>query len=190
MITDAGPVPKGDIGSVWSSPLMQARIAGFFWMLCVLAGMYGLLVARGTPLGRDAVAIAGAAYLVVTVLLYTLLKPVNPTVSLIAFSFGIVGIAAATNTYLYFGFQCILVGYLVAASTFLPRVIGALMVLAGLAQLVFFTALLPSSLTTNLAPVGYIADGIGEIALALWLLILGVNAVQWDAMASLGRGPK
>ncbi|HZT13996.1 MAG TPA: DUF4386 family protein, partial [Candidatus Baltobacteraceae bacterium] len=82
------------------------------------------------------------------------------------------------------GVQCILIGYLVIESTFLPRTIGVLMVLAGIAQLLFFSTLLPAAFTHRFAPIGYAADGVGEIAMALWLLIMGVNPSRWLAAAA------
>ena len=163
-----------------TSALVQARIAGFFWMICVVAGICGLLVAHGTHLGHDLVLVAGAAYLVVTVVLYVLLRPVDATVSALAAAFGVIGIATTGDSSYYFGFQCILIGYLVLRSTFLPRALGALMMLAGIGQLVFLSTLLPAPLQARLAPIGYISDGIGEIALALWLLIFGIHLAQWQ----------
>lgn len=38
--------------------VMQARAAGFFWMVCVVAGIYGLFPGKGTHSGHDAVIIA------------------------------------------------------------------------------------------------------------------------------------
>src|SRR5579883_1617603 len=113
-----------------------------------------------------------------------LLRPVNPIVALLQGAFGIVGIATSGDGSFYFGVQCILIGYLVIESTFLPRTIGVLMVLAGIAQLLFFSTLLPAAFTHKFASIGYVTDGVGEIAMALWLLIMGVNPSRWLAAAS------
>ena len=166
------------------SPLVQSRVAGAFWMLCVITSIYGYFPGRGTHLGKDASLVAGAAYLVVTILLYTLLRPVNSSVALLAAGFGLVGIATSGDSSAYFGVQCILVGYLVVLSTFLPRAIGVLMILAGLGQLLFFSTLLPEWFTSKYGPIGYVADGVGEIAFALWLLFMGVNVARWQMAAS------
>jgi hypothetical protein len=163
-----------------TSVLTQARIAGFFWMVCVAAGIYGAFLARGTHMGQVSLVVAGAAYLVVTVVLYVLLKPVDATLAALAAAFGIVGTATSSDSSYFFGFQCILIGYLVLRSTFLPRVLGALMVLAGIGQVVFVSTLLPSPLHAKLAPIGYVSDAVGEIALALWLLIFGINVARWQ----------
>ena len=169
------------------SPLVQSRVAGASWMLCVVAGIYGYFLGRGTHLGKDAILVAAAAYLVVTVLLYTLLRPVNSSVALVAAGFGLVGIATSGDSSAYFGVQCILIGYLVVLSTFLPRTIGVLMVLAGLGQLLFVSTLLPEWFTHKYGPIGYIADGVGEIAFALWLLFIGVNVAEFAGLELRGR---
>ena len=57
--------------------------------------------------------------------------------------------AEAFNIYLiFFGFWCILIGYLIFRSTFLPRILGVLMALAGLSYLLN----LSPPLATNLLP--------------------------------------
>jgi len=156
-----------------------ARVTGFFWMLCVVGGIYGYFPGKGTHLGKEALLVAGAAYLVVTVLLYVLLRPVNSTVAALAAGFGVVGIATSGDGSFYFGIQCVLLGYLVWNSEFLPRTLGALMVLAGVAQLLFFSTLFPELASSRIASIGYFVDGAGEIALALWLLVFGVSETAW-----------
>jgi Domain of unknown function (DUF4386) len=76
----------------------------------------------------------------------------------------------------FFGLHCLGVGYLILRSTFLPRIIGALMVLAGVGWLTF---LLPP-LAQNLAPFNMLPGAIGELSLTLWLIIKGVNVQRWN----------
>jgi hypothetical protein len=80
----------------------------------------------------------------------------------------------------FFGLHCLGVGYLILRSTFLPRVIGVLMVLAGFGWLTF---LFPP-LANSLAPFNMIPGGVGELSLTLWLLIKGVNVERWNEQAS------
>jgi hypothetical protein len=81
-------------------------------------------------------------------------------------------------SFVFFGFYCLLIGYLILRSSFLPRILGAGMALAGLGWLTF---LLPA-LTHLLSPY-ILAAGLGEIALTLWLLVASVNAERWNYQA-------
>jgi hypothetical protein len=80
------------------------------------------------------------------------------------------------NAYLvFFGVWCGLVGYLIFRSTFLPRVIGLLMMVAGLGYL----SLLWPPLAAHLYPFNVLLAAPGEVSLLLWLLVRGVNAPAW-----------
>jgi uncharacterized protein DUF4386 len=85
---------------------------------------------------------------------------------------------------LFFGFHCLLIGYLIYRSTFLPRIVGALMAIAGLCYLThsFANVLSPAlaaRLFTYLMPLGLP----GELSLTLWLLAIGVNVKRWKDQA-------
>lgn len=85
----------------------------------------------------------------------------------------------------FFGVFEVLVGYLIFKSTFFPRWLGVLVGVAGLAFvansfLVFAWPALGYAVSDYLVDL----DGIGEIVLMLWLLIVGVNAPRWDAAAA------
>jgi hypothetical protein len=77
------------------------------------------------------------------------------------------------------GFQLAL-GYLIFRSTFLPRVIGVLVALAGVGWLTFLSPPLANQLLTPLEVVGIVA----EASLMLWLLVMGVNAQRWSEQAA------
>jgi len=80
----------------------------------------------------------------------------------------------------WFGFQILSVGYLIVRSYFLPRAIGALLVLGGSCFLITsFTNFVSPALGDRLAPVLLPIVLLGEGSLALWLLIKGVNVAQW-----------
>ena len=85
-------------------------------------------------------------------------------------------------SFVFFGFYCLLIGYLIFRSTFLPRILGAGMAFAGLGWLTF----LSPALAHHLVPY-ILAAGIGEIALTLRLLVAGVNAQRWKEQASAAR---
>lgn len=91
----------------------------------------------------------------------------------------------AFNAYLvFFGIWCALVGYLMARSTFLPRVIGLLMVLAGLG----YVTLLWPPLAAQLNPFNVAVAAPGELSLLLWLLVKGVNVPKWQDQARVRHG--
>ena len=83
----------------------------------------------------------------------------------------------------FFGFWCVLIGYLIFRSTFLPRIIGALGVLAGFGYL----TLLWQPLAHYLYPYNLALAGPGEISLMLWLIVKGVNVRKWRKSQPLGR---
>lgn len=84
-------------------------------------------------------------------------------------------------SFLFFGCVCLLYGYLIFRSTFLPRFLGVLMTLAGLCYagnsiLVFLNLhVLPASGI----PLLLVPAGLSELILCLWLLIIGVNVPKW-----------
>jgi hypothetical protein len=79
----------------------------------------------------------------------------------------------------FFGFYCILIGYLIIRSTFLPRIIGLLLVIAGLCYLTnSFAIFIAPAFAAHLYPYILIPAG-AELVLAFWLLVMGVNVQRW-----------
>jgi hypothetical protein len=69
-------------------------------------------------------------------------------------------------------------GYLVFKSRFLPKVLGILMQLAGACYLTNSFALL---LAPNLVNVAMLVPAfVAELALALWLLVKGIDVQHWQ----------
>jgi hypothetical protein len=83
----------------------------------------------------------------------------------------------------FFGLFQLLIGYLIFRSTFLPRILGVLMALAGLGWLIFLAPPLAALLLTYLEVLGILAEAL----LMLWLLVMGVNAERWKEEASPAR---
>jgi uncharacterized membrane protein YidH (DUF202 family) len=79
----------------------------------------------------------------------------------------------------FFGFFDFLIGCLILRSTFLPRILGGFMVLAGLGWLVFLSPPLANHLSHYILPLGFLA----ELLLMLWLLVKGVNVQRWQEQA-------
>ncbi|HEX9038315.1 MAG TPA: DUF4386 domain-containing protein [Ktedonobacterales bacterium] len=80
------------------------------------------------------------------------------------------------------GLFLLLIGYLIFRSTFLPRMLGAPLALAGLGWLTYLWPPLAASLAPYIQVLGFAA----EVALMLWLLIMGVNAQRWAALGCAG----
>jgi hypothetical protein len=88
----------------------------------------------------------------------------------------------AFNIYLvFFGLWCVLNGYLIFRSTFLPRVLGVLLAISGLG---WVTYLYPPLAYHLFMPYFAAASALGEIPLELWLIVMGVNAQRWREQAS------
>lgn len=87
----------------------------------------------------------------------------------------------AFDVYLiFFGFWCVLAGYLIVRSTFMPRVLGILLILDGLG---WMTYLWPS-LASAIFPIIAVVSGVAELPLQLWLIAFGVNNQPWTEQAS------
>ena len=87
----------------------------------------------------------------------------------------------------FFGIQCISIGYLVARSAFLPRILGVLLAIGGMCYVIAsFANFLAPSFGPHLVPFMMPVALIGEGSLGLWLLVKGVNVQRWNEQASLG----
>lgn len=224
-----------------TSPRFMARTSGVFYFLMVLSGALAGVARQGIVVSGNAaatatnivahgtlyqIAYAGellliASYVVVVALFYKLLRPVNPTISLIAALFGLMGCAIQVSAavfqlapmavlggakylsvfkvdelqaqaYLFlrmynqqygialvfFGYFMLVTGYLVYQSTFLPRVLGVLFGLGGLAWLTFLAPEFGSTHVPWILPFD-----IGEALLPLWLVVRGVNVERWNEQA-------
>ena len=82
---------------------------------------------------------------------------------------------------IFFGIECVILGYLIYRSQYMPRSIGVLMEIAGVCYVInSFALLLSPSLSSRIFPAILIPALIAEVSLALWLLVKGVDAEKWD----------
>jgi hypothetical protein len=175
-----------------SSPRPMARITGVVYLLYFLTAVSSeVFVGRGRLVLFDAVNLIWyTLYIALTLLFFYLFEPVSRSLSFLAALFGLLGYANDVlslfhlapykiNSLVFFGPYCLLIGYLIFRSTFLPRILGVLMMFAGLGWLLFLSSL-ANHLSTYLKVLGFLA----ELSLCLWLLVMGVNVQQWKEQAS------
>jgi hypothetical protein len=89
---------------------------------------------------------------------------------------------------IFFGFTCLVNGYLIFRSGYLPKLIGVLMQIAGLSYLIACFAALFAPVVANLiTPAILLPPLIGESSFCLWLLVKGVNIAKWNERMSMAR---
>ncbi len=178
-----------------ASPKRKARIAGIFYLLTMVTGAVAAFATGKLFVYADAFNLAASAcYVVVTLLFFGLFNPVDASLSSIAAVFSLAGCVLSAlglfhlvpspirsvNPLILFGIYCLLIGYLIFRSTFLPRILGVLMAIGGLGWLTFISPGLANSFSPfNLAP-----GILGEGALTVWLLAAGVNSERWKEQAA------
>jgi hypothetical protein len=227
-----------------ASPRFQARMAGVIALITTTAGFAAIVIGNlvvndnaattahnilaNEPLYRLAVVgdVVSVLYIVYTLLLYYLFRPVNRSLALLAALFSLVGIAvgmliplfdlaalvvlknaqslralnmeqlqalallflklraqANTISLVLFGTYNIMTGYLIVRSTFLPRILGVLLALAGFCyQINNFANFLAPDFAAHLLP-WILIPGAAELLLAAWLLVVGVNVQRWQGQA-------
>lgn len=89
-------------------------------------------------------------------------------------------------SFVFYGLDEMLAGFLIFRSRFLPRVLGVLLGLAGLSYFTDgFTSFLAPSLNQHLMPYLLFPCLPGEGLYALWLAIKGVEVAKWWAWAGM-----
>ncbi len=234
-----------------TSPQLYARIGGLAYLFIIVAGFIGEMFIRNKLIvSGDAAAtanniaaspllwrigIAGDLTMhvcdgIVALVYYTLLKPVNKNLALLAVLFGLTQTAVlvankmnllmplfllenadylkAFNAQqlqalaylsikahgygfgvglIFFGVECLIDGYLIFKSGYLPKVLGVMIQIAGVCYLInSFALILSPSLSNLLFPLILVPPFFGELSMCLWLLIKGVNLTKWkERMAGI-----
>jgi hypothetical protein len=87
---------------------------------------------------------------------------------------------------IFFGFECLIDGYLIIKSGFLPRILGILILIVGLGYLTnSFALILSPPIADKIFPLLMIPIFIGELSMCLWLLFKGVNLTKWKEWEAL-----
>ena len=85
---------------------------------------------------------------------------------------------------MFFGLDILCFAYLVLRSGFVPRAIGVLLAIDGLAYLCYsFTSILAPGAAAQLVPWIQLPALVGEGSLCLWLLVVGIDVDRWTEQA-------
>jgi hypothetical protein len=102
----------------------------------------------------------------------------------LALTFGTLSLQVNDMGLVFFGLHVLTVGYLIRRSTFLPRILGALLIVTGVCYLTnSFANFLSLPFKAYLLP--FVAAGglLGEGSVTVWLLVKGVNVQRWKEQA-------
>ena len=150
------------------------KIVGLVYVAFLLLSLAGMTL-RNMPLQL----VANATGFVLAVLLFRLFAPADPLIALALLPLalihyviqGVGQVRADTATrrlaLLPFTAYLMVLGYLIARSTFAPVALGLLIALAGLAWLIAVVPRVPTWSTLTVVLFGVVA----EVALAIWLLM-------------------
>lgn len=226
------------------SPQVYARVGGWLYLLIFVTGFIAMTLQSGIVVSGDPAATAAhvmasqnqwrlsivselvtfSCDIPLAVILFILLRPVNPGLSLLAaffrFAEAVIGCASVAlhvvpllmlggagylkgvdphelqafallsiKLYNYafgialvpFGVHCVLLGYLIFKSTYLPKLFGVLLVLAGFAYVANSVALLAVPAIAGATFIAMFATGVpAEVGLTLWLIVFGINVGRWN----------
>jgi hypothetical protein len=159
-----------------------ARITGGLYLFTVITAVVGEVFFHNTfSIAIGVVAVAG--YVAVTLLIYRIFKPVNPTIALGATLINLISLGFEAAIYHPHHFNvgmilhaayCLLLGYLIFKSNLLPRALGLLMTAAGAAWLTNLSPPLAKQLQPTISAIGILAEAIPM----LWLLFVGLKQQQ------------
>jgi hypothetical protein len=170
----------------------MARLTGAVYLAYFATTIITTLVQSRVPesVGKTGNLLAFVLYAITSLLFYDLFKPVDRKLSLVAALVSLAGCVIGSldvfhlptyhmNVLFFFGPYCLLLGILILGSKFLPRILGALMVLAGLGWLLFLVPQVAKRMGTGIEVLGVAAEG----SLMLWLLAMGVKVQKWQKQA-------
>jgi hypothetical protein len=116
-------------------------------------------------------------------LVATAIEDSGIVIQLTAFNFDVANPAYNVSA-VFFGGDALAIGYLIYRSTFLPRLIGVLMAIDGVAYIAnSFTTFLAPGFASHLVPYIELPTLVGEGGLTLWLLFAGINVARWERVA-------
>ncbi len=82
----------------------------------------------------------------------------------------------------FFGFHCLLLGYLIFKSNYLPRTLGVLMAIAAVCYLAnSFVSIISPALASIISPAVLVPCLVAEVSLCGWLIVKGVDINGWNS---------
>jgi len=85
---------------------------------------------------------------------------------------------------IFFGFECLITGYLIFKSNYLPKILGIAMQVAGVCYLFnSFTLILAPTVADALFPMILLPCFFAELSFCLWLLVKGIDVSKWEAQS-------
>ncbi len=177
--------------------------AELFLLICAVALLLILFVLL-RPVSRDLALLAAFFNLVsigleaaTTLYLVGALFPLGNAGYLKAFApeqlYAMASLSLKSHSYgfgvslIFFGCFCLVIGYLIFGSGYLPKALGVLMQIAGLSYLTnSFALILAPAVANRLFPAILLPAFVGEASLCLWLLVKGVNVPKWQEQVSWG----
>ena len=90
----------------------------------------------------------------------------------------------------FFAFGLLPLGYLIFKSNYLPKPIGVLLIIGGIAYLLNSFALFLAPAIAALTFLLLIVPFVAETSLCLWLLVKGVNVPKWEAQERIANRVK
>ena len=177
--------------------LWRLGVAGEIVLLACATGLTLVLYVLVRPVSRDLALLTVffnlvciAVEAVAAVSLAAALFPITNATYAAAFSAEQLGATAMLSigahsfgfgiALIFFGVECVILGYLIARSGYMPKAIGVLMQVAGVCYVVnSFALILSPPLSNRLFPAILVPSLIAELSLALWLVIKGVRTEKW-----------
>jgi hypothetical protein len=178
--------------------LWRFHIAAELFLLICAVALLLILYALLKPVSRDLALLAVFFNLVsigveaaTTLYLVAALFPLGNTGYLKAFApqqlYAMASLSLRLHSYgfgvslIFFGCFCLVIGYLIFRSSYLPKALGVLMQIAGLSYLTnSFALVLAPAFANRLFPAILLPAFLGEASLCLWLLVKGVNVPKWQ----------
>ena len=170
-----------------ASPRFMARMAGALYVFSVLTAVFFELFLHGR-MGYAANLIQISGMVVMTLLSYFNLQGGRQAPLIACSVLYLVGLTfealqlnpqGVNIAVVFHGIFCMIIGYLIYRSKFLPGILGALIASGGLSWLTYLS--LP--LSHYLSPYNLACGLFGEASVFLWLLVMGVNVQRWQEQA-------